>query len=342
MLIHNPYDVETTPGGPGSAPSGATRFVGVDVGGTNIKSVVLSQATGTPEVIEKAECATTGTTPVEILQQVAEIARGHLDRSATPATLGFSLPGAVDRRTGVTGVMPNLPGVWHGVPAVDIVSGITGVQTSIVNDARAFALAESRLGAARGLRVVVGVTLGTGLGGGIVVNGSLLEGTSGFAGELGHQIVSLGGARCGCGNRGCAETFVKTQALVTATGLPSAQAVFRSAAQGELAAVSAVGTYIAHLAVALANVHTLLCPDAFVIGGGIAEAEAQLFHPLLDKMKALIMFDHPTSVHLRKAMLGPWAGAIGAALVASDATAALSISSAGRWTRAGVDSVEWA
>jgi glucokinase len=112
---------------------------------------------------------------------------------------------------------------------------------------------------------------------------------------------------------------VRTQALLSATGLSTVKDVFRSAAEGHAAAVAAVDSYIAHLAVALANVHTLLCPDAFVIGGGIGEADAQLFDPLLERIRALITFDLPSNVHLRKAELGPIAGAIGAALFAADA-----------------------
>lgn len=297
---------------------GATTLIGVDVGGTNIKSVVLDTSGAAPEVVATSECATAGASPEEILRQVAEIARAHLETTAEPIRLGFSLPGAVDRRAGTAGVMPNLPGTWHGLPVRAAVEDMAGVPTSVVNDARAFTLAESCLGAGRGLPIVVGVTLGTGLGGGVVINGTLHEGASGFAGELGHLILQVGGQPCGCGNQGCVETFVGTHALLTATGLPSVHAVFTAAAQGDPTAVTAVDSYISHLAVALANVHTLLCPDAFVIGGGIAEAGSQLFSPLLERIRALITFDHPSSVHLRKAELGPIAGAIGAALVAAD------------------------
>lgn len=295
-------------------------FIGVDVGGTNIKSVVLAQSPEGPKVVETSECPTVGTTPSEILQQVAEIAQAHHASTSTVVGLGFSLPGAIDRRAGTAGVMPNLPGSWHGLPVRDMVEEQAGLSTSVVNDARAFSLAEARLGAARGLPIVVGVTLGTGLGGGVVINGLLHEGASGFAGELGHQILELGGRLCGCGNRGCAETFVKTQVLLDATRLSTVKEVFLSAGEGDHAAIAAVDSYIAHLAVALANVHTLLCPDAFVIGGGIAEAGDQLFGPLLKRIQALITFDRPSSVHLRKAELGSIAGAIGAALVAADRT----------------------
>lgn len=293
-----------------------TRYIGVDVGGTNIKSVVLTAPGGAPIVTRSSECRTVGTSATGVLEQVAAIAL-ELHRDAGPAcSLGFSLPGAVDRRAGTAGVMPNLPGSWHGLPVRRMVEDLTGLPTSVVNDARAFTLAESRLGAGRDLGVVVGVTLGTGLGGGIAIGGLLHEGASGFAGELGHQILQIGGASCGCGNKGCAETFVKAHALLLETGLPTVRDVFAEAAEGGTSASSAVDSYIRHLAVALANVHTLLCPDAFVIGGGIAAAGSQLLAPLLEQTRALITFDHASNVHFRLAELGSAAGAIGAGLLA--------------------------
>lgn len=302
----------------GSGDAEPKTYIGVDVGGTNIKSVVLTIVGGVPAVTRQSECRTVGSSATAILHQVASIAL-DLDRDAGPACgLGFSLPGAVDRKAGTAGVMPNLPGSWHGLSVRSIVEDLAGLTTSVVNDARAFTLAESRLGAGRDLGIVVGVTLGTGLGGGIAIGGSLHEGASGFAGELGHQILQIGGASCGCGNKGCAETNVKAQALLHKTGLPTVRDVFTKAAEGQISALLAVDSYIRHLAVALANVHTLLCPDAFVIGGGIAAAGSQLLDPLLEQIRELITFDHASNVHLRLAELGSAAGAIGAGLVALD------------------------
>ncbi len=315
----DPHSLDAYPLDDSASRARQQSFIGIDVGGTNIKSVVLVQSGEHVKVVETTEHHTEGATAADILNQVGEIARTHLRGRPASAGLGFALPGAIDRRAGTAGVMPNLPGSWPGLPVRATVQAQAGVPTSVVNDARAFSLAEARLGAARGLPVVVGVTLGTGLGGGVVINGSLHEGASGFAGELGHQVLELGGQQCGCGNRGCAETFVKSAALLTATGLPNVKAVFKAAADGDSAAIVAVNSYVSHLAVALANVHALLGPDAFVIGGGIAEAEGQLFLPLLERIRAHITFDRPSSVHLRKALLGPIAGAVGAALVAADA-----------------------
>lgn len=320
-----------SPSGGNESASGS--FIGIDVGGTNIKSVVLEissrqqdagedRATRNPfAVVEQAECSRVGACAEEVLDQVADIALGHLANGSQFCGLGFCLPGAIDRASGVAGVMPNLPGSWHGLAVRDRVGELTGIATSVVNDARAFTLAESRLGAGRGLGTIVGVTLGTGLGGGVAIGGMLHEGASGFAGEIGHQILDIDGAACGCGNRGCAETFVNSQVLCRDSGQLSVEAAFRLAAQAEPRAQAAVEAYTQHLAVALANVHTLLCPDAFVIGGGIAAAGSQLLDPLQDRVRELITFDNPENFHIRPGELGSIAGAIGAALVAEQASA---------------------
>jgi glucokinase len=291
-------------------------YIGVDVGGTNIKSVVLEDADGEPAVVSTDECATQGATPEEILEQIAQIARRHAASHPNAAGLGFSLPGAIDRARGVAGVMPNLPGSWHGRAVREAVTASAGLPATVVNDARAFTVAESWLGAGRGLQTVVGVTLGTGLGGGVVIHGALHEGAFGFAGELGYQVIAVDGPPCRCGGRGCAETFVSSLALTAPTGLRTVKEVFEAAAHGEPTAADAVDRYVRHLAIALANVHTLLCPDTFILGGGIAAAGGQIARPLLGYMKGLVTFGAPGNVHIRQAFLGPAAGAIGAAMLA--------------------------
>lgn len=302
-----------------STTGAAPAYLGIDVGGTNIKSVVLAAGTTGPVVLAKDECPTLGTTPSEILGQVISIARRTRDSRHELCGLGFCLPGAIDRRGGSSGVMPNLPGDWDGLPVRELVRAGTELPTCVINDARAFTLAEARIGAARGLETVVGVTLGTGLGGGIAIGGVLHEGASGFAGELGHQILVPDGEPCGCGNDGCAETRVSTRAILSRTRLDNVRIAFERADAGDSDARNAVDSYIHHLAIALANVHTLLCPDAFVIGGGVAAAGPRLFDPLLAQLRELITFDKPANVHLRPAQLGPIAGAIGAALIAMSA-----------------------
>jgi glucokinase len=305
---------------PGPDPDLRVVRVGIDVGGSAIKSVVLPDSAG--RVAERASTPRVGRTPQEVLGQVARIAKGHMARARAKGWrvcgLGFSLPGAIDRRAGTSGVMPNLPGDWHDLPVRATVGAAVDVPTQVINDARAFTLAEFRLGAGRGRDSMVGVTLGTGLGGGIVVRGELWQGAAGFAGELGHQIIAADGETCPCGAAGCAETLVKAEVLARDGGQASAAAVFAAAARGDARAAAAVEAYTGPQAIALANVQTLVGPAAFVIGGGVADAGAALLYPLERRIRDLITFDRAENVHVRRAQLGPVAGAIGAALASID------------------------
>ena len=133
----------------------------------------------------------------------------------------------------------------------------------LINDARAFTLAESRMGAAAGCSTVVCLTLGTGVGGGVVVDGRLRYGPHGRAGEVGHQVIDPNGPRCGCGNRGCVEAFAAGAALSRLGGQDSPQAVFRAAEAGDELAAAAVQAVAWRLAAGIANLVTVLWPDAW-------------------------------------------------------------------------------
>jgi len=297
------------------------RWMGIDVGGTNTKAVLLALQDGRPEVVRSEESATRGDNPLEVLAQVAQIVAGL--RAAHPHVngVGVSLPGSVNRLAGTTGVVPNLPGSWSGTRARDVLRELIGLPVEVINDARAFTLAEARHGAGRGHRVIVGVTLGTGLGNGLVVDGDLLENGSGMSGgDIGHQVIQVDGDPCSCGGRGCVETRASTGTLLRGAGVPTVREAFAAASAGNPTAVAAVEAYIAHLATALANLHTLVCPDVYVIGGGIAAAGEQLLVPLQQAVRSRVRFDDPQRVRLVAAELGPFAGAIGVAtLVASTA-----------------------
>jgi glucokinase len=215
-------------------------------------------------------------------------------------------------------LLPNLPGDWNGVPVRDRLAAALGRPVAMVNDARAFSLAEALLGAARGLGTVVCLVLGTGVGGGIVVDGRLLRGTGG-AGEIGHQTVLLGGPRCGCGNSGCAEALTRADVLARRGGRATAEDVYRAARAGDATARAAVEHVVRWLGVALANAYVLLAPDAFVVGGGIAAAGDLLLGPLEAAVRRHVFLVPPERIRVLPAALGPYAGAIGAALVGREA-----------------------
>ena len=191
---------------------------------------------------------------------------------------------------------------------------------ALINDARAFTLAESRMGAAAGCPTVVCLTLGTGVGGGVVVDGRLRFGPSGRAGELGHQVIEVDGPRCGCGNRGCLEAFAAGAVLCRAGGRETPEAVFAAAAAGDARAAAAVREAVGRLAVGIANLLTVLWPERVVVGGGVAGAGDQLFGPLRAAVAAAAPLVDPASYAIVPAALGPGAGAIGAALWARERT----------------------
>ena len=195
------------------------------------------------------------------------------------ATIGVGVPGLFDADTGVIRLFPNLPGPWPGFPLRDRLEAGFGRPVAIINDARAHTLAESRMGAGRGAPTMALVTLGTGIGGGLIIDGKLHLGT-GTAGEIGHQTVLLDGPLCGCGNRGCAEALAQARALTEPAGARPSRTVFAGAVDGDERCVAAVDQAARYLGVAVANVVNVLAPDRVVVGGGIAGAGEGILEPL--------------------------------------------------------------
>jgi glucokinase len=190
----------------------------------------------------------------------------------------------------------------------------------MINDARAFTLAETRLGAGRGCATVICLVLGTGVGGGVVVDGRLRLGPHGRAGEIGHQVVVVDGPPCGCGGRGCLEAVANAGVLASLGGRSSVEEVFAAAAEGDERAEAAIRTVVGHLAHGIGNMVTVLMPDRVVIGGGIAGAGDRLLEPLRERVRRQAVFVPEGSYEIVPAALGPYAGAIGAALWAWEQT----------------------
>lgn len=267
--------------------------------------------------VDTLEIPTPGADPESTLRGVLEAARALRERHPDTRALGITLPGTLNTLTGIAGNMPHLPGEWEGVNVRAIAEGLLGLPVATVNDSRAFTLAEATLGAGRDARIVVGITLGTGIGNGTTVRGELLENESGnTGGDFGHHVVMADGDTCACGGRGCLETLARSELLIRATGLPSTKDVFEAAQKGEVTAARAVAEYIDGLAIGMANLHTVICPDVFVVGGGVAAAGDQILVPLREAVRSRVRFDDPASVNIVAATLGSHSGAIGAALCA--------------------------
>jgi glucokinase len=314
------------------------RFLGIDIGGTNAKLAVLEAAArpdppgdhpgGPPDPPDPSgdhpELLATATLPVgpgdpgEVMDRLAAAGARLAAEHGPVVAAGLGVPGLFDEASGRTLLLPNLPAAWNGHQVRRPLADRLGVPTFLINDARSFTLAESRMGAAAGCATVICLTLGTGVGGGVVVDGRLRYGPHGRAGELGHQVIDPDGPPCGCGNRGCVEAFAAGPVLSRLGGLDSPQAVFRAAAAGDERAAAAVRAAVGRLAVGIANLVTVLWPERVVVGGGVAAAGEQLLGPLRAAVAASAPLVDPASYEIVPAALGPGAGAIGAALWAEE------------------------
>lgn len=295
-----------------------THSIGLDLGGTNIKWAVVDSLAN-PSVVSrgtlstKADAGPDGVTAL-LIETVKKIFTEH----GTIDRVGLGVPGLFDGASGEVVLFPNLPGPWTGFPLRSRVEEGLGVALTMINDARAFTVAESRLGAGKGCHVVVAMVLGTGIGGGIAIDGRLYVGAFQTAGELGHQIVIPDGPICGCGNRGCLEAVARADALAKLAGKSTAEEVYEAAANGEQLSREAVTKVADYLSIALANAITMIGPEKIVIGGGIATAGDLLLGPLRDALRNRVTLVPIDQVDVVPAELGAYAGAVGAALAALD------------------------
>jgi glucokinase len=289
------------------------RTVGLDLGGTNIKFAVVD---GHAAIAQGQVQTHSDQGPAAVARRLADTAKAAMAEHGSIDGVGVTVPGLFDDATGVVSRnFANLPGEWKGYPLVDELARLTDRPVSIINDARAFALAELRLGAGRGARQMLGVTLGTGIGGGLVLDGELYLGPGGLAGEIGHIIAqSTDGPRCGCGNHGCLESVATAHVLAAKAGCSDVAEVFRAVDHGDMRALAAVDEVTNHLGAVFGSLVTLLVLDRIVVGGGIAQAGMHLLDPLRAAVRRHTSFWPKGGCEVVAAELGTYAGAIGAAL----------------------------
>jgi glucokinase len=252
----------------------------------------------------------------------------------TIEAIGIGVPGLVNMATGVVGDLPNLPGRWFDVPVGDRIRTATDLPVGVINDAKAFALAEYRLGAAAGSTTALLVTVGTGIGGAIVAGGRLHFGLGGAAGEIGHLVLQPAGPRCTCGNLGCAETLATGPAIVAEAvrrvvqgfttsivtlsqsdlNAISPELVARAADDGDDVAIDVIERAGEWLGLALAGAIVTVAPEIVVVGGGVAPAESLYYRAAEYSARAHATVTEIDRVVFRPASLGYDAGVIGAAL----------------------------
>jgi glucokinase len=292
------------------------RYLGLDLGGTNIKVAVIEDVGGeVPEILYDSKVRTGAAHgPEHVRDRLINVGRETADEFGPFVGVGLGVPGLFDPEGGTIELFPNLPGPWKGFSLRDEVAAGIGVQTAMINDARAFTLAEGTVGAGKGARIMLGITLGTGIGGGIMMNGRIHTGSFGIAGEFGHQTVEPYGPSCGCGNRGCLESMAKGSAIARAAGVKNAEAAYAAAKAGDPAALKATHDASFYMAIGISNAVTLIGLDTVVLGGGIMSAGDLVLDPLRAAVRERVTLVPVDELRIVKAALGGKAGAIGAAL----------------------------
>ena len=296
------------------------QYLAIDIGGTSVKLGIVDE---TGAVLAKAEESVSFDgyeTP--ILTTVCKAAKAFAEaQGLSPAALvgvGVSATGQIDSRAGtVVGTCGNLPH-YIGSPIKAELESLFGLPVTVANDANCMCLGEVWVGGAKGYTDVIGVTLGTGVGGGILTGGRLLEGARGLGGELGHfRLHALDGVACTCGAIGCYERYAATTALVRDAqkmGLdaPDGRAIFEAAAAGDARTLAVLNRWISEIAQGLAGLVHIFNPQLILIGGGVSAQQALLIDPLAAQVRKSIMPAFAEGLELKAAALQNDAGLVGA------------------------------
>ena len=293
-------------------------ILSIDIGGTAVKMGLVDHEGAIHARHEASVCFDHYQTP--ILTTVIREAQAFLAReSAQIEGIGVSATGQVDDRAGaVIGTNGKIPH-YEGAQIKRDMEAAFGVPVFALNDANAAALGECFAGRAKGVQNVLMVTLGTGVGGGIVLGGKIFGGTRGIAGELGHFTLYQDGPRCPCGKCGCFESYAATTALVRrakeATGEAdmNGRIVFSRAADGDQAMLAVLSAWIDDIAAGISGLVHIFNPQMVLIGGGVSAQEALLIAPLRERVLRSVMPRFAECLQLEAATLGNDAGMIGAA-----------------------------
>jgi glucokinase len=315
----------------------APYVLGVDIGGTNLNVGVVPFEGGRPLVF-LSEPTEAHRGAKHVVDRVLEMVRQAIREVAGPdpaaarrafAGIGIGAPGPLDRATGTVISTPNLG--WRNFPLRDLIANAVDLPATLDNDANAATYGEWWLGAGRGAKVLVGLTLGTGIGGGIVFDGELYHGVSDAAAEIGHMTIDSTGRKCKCGNYGCLEQYASGPAIAARAieGLEAgarsilpdlvadihqitAQTVFEAVVKGDPYAAEIMKETARFLGAGVASLVNLLNPDRIVIAGGVTRAGDHLFLPLRDEVRRRAFRVAAEACQIVPAELGPHAGVVGA------------------------------
>ncbi len=309
--------------------------IGIDVGGTNVKIALVDDS---GKIIYSNSVPTRAEMGYEytvnnIKQAIYDLMKETKLTAKDIEGIGFGFPGQVDYKSGIVRLAPNIPG-WVEVPIAKMIEDEFHIPTRVDNDVRCAALGELKYGAGKGCENLICITVGTGIGSGLIVNGKLVRGASNAAGEIGHIKLQIhDGPICGCGDTGCMEAFASGPAIVAMAEeyiLGGKSTKYREMANGGditpfiVAEAAKAGDPVAkrifarigeYIGIGMASVVNLLNPEKIIIGGGVADAGDILLEPLKETLKKRAMKIAGETVEVVPAQLGNTAGVIGASLL---------------------------
>jgi glucokinase len=316
-------------------------YAGVDLGGTTV-ACALADARG--QIVQEAKTDTQSHAgPDAVLERIANLVKELAQAAGVPPTaVGMGVPGLVDVDSGVVRFLPNLPTNWRDVPAGQRLSEKLGCPVWLLNDVRTATLGELAFGHGANVGTMAFFALGTGIGGGIVVDGELRLGPLGAAGELGHQTILPDGPLCGCGNRGCLETLASGPAL-TAEGVRllhsglaprlhelvegdagriTPKQMAAAAGDGDDAVLEAIRRVAEYLAIGVANVVVAIHPELIVFGGGVAQMGDLLLDRVRQAVQRRVNMIPTDDLRIELSLVGNRAGVLGAVALAARRSAA--------------------
>lgn len=306
--------------------------IGIDIGGTSIKGAAIESNGKVFETFSMPFIK--GEKGENTIRKLAEIVKEYINRlniENEVVGIGIGSPGTLDADNGIVEYANNLG--WDHLHIADIFKEVLPYPVRLTNDANAAALGEARFGAGKEFNDIIMLTLGTGVGGGIIINGKLYEGNMHKAGELGHIVVQVDGEQCTCGRKGCLEAYASATALIRETKkamlndknslmwkvCPDIECVggktsFDAAKQGDKAAVQVLDNYVKYLGEGILNYCNIFRPNAIVLSGGVANAGDYLFDKLNQYVKERNYgYKMTPEVKILPAKLGYDSGKIGAA-----------------------------
>ncbi len=314
------------------------HYLGIDMGGTTIKFALVDEE---GEIVANSRIPTDGEEGHDdVIRRMIESARELLvERPGLHVeAIGVAVPGVIDMVDGISIFLPNLPGDWPNVPVTEPISDALKLPAWLINDVRAFTLAELTLGSAKGITTGIFYAVGTGIGGGVVAHGKLNLGVGGAGGELGHVIVSANGADCGCGNRGCIEAYAAGPALIAEANrriIMGETTVLReridddlnrmvpelieeAAAEGDRIAREVLDYAGFHFGLGVAGAISALAPEVVVLGGGVVKPHGYFWEQIEKTARAHCHVTEIDRVEFRPAYFSYEAGVVGAALWARE------------------------